>query len=241
MKAEDLHHNPLKILVIITDRSRDQKISGILKELKIGPYYHINGKGTAGSELLEICGLDSRTRSVNFCVIWDILTPSVFAALKKYADFNKKGTGIAFTMPINGAQAHLLAQADDETAAKIHEKLERSGEDMKSSAAYSMIVAACNQGYSGSVMEAAKAAGASGGTIIKGRREGAEHALRFLGIATGEEREVVIIIAAKENKGNIMREISRSCGISSEAHGIILSLPVDEIIGLAGQSISKNL
>lgn len=45
-------------------------------------------------------------------------------------------------------------------------------------------------------------------------------------------REIVIILAQKEDKLPIMQEIGKKCGIQSKAQGIVLSLPVDGIVGL---------
>ena len=47
-----------------------------------------------------------------------------------------------------------------------------------------------------------------------------------------EEREVVIILATKEDKLAIMQEIGRKCGMQSKAQGVVMSLPVDGIVGL---------
>lgn len=54
-----------------------------------------------------------------------------------------------------------------------------------------------------------------------------------LGVSIQEEQEVVSIIVPREIKKKVMREISEKCGCRTPAKGIILSLPVDEIIGLS--------
>ena len=41
-----------------------------------------------------------------------------------------------------------------------------------------------------------------------------------------------MIIASAENKLAIMKAISESCGLKSEAEGIVMSMPIDEVIGL---------
>ncbi len=47
-----------------------------------------------------------------------------------------------------------------------------------------------------------------------------------------QEREVVIILAQKEDKLAIMQAIGQKCGMQSPAQGVVMSLPVDEIAGL---------
>ena len=47
-----------------------------------------------------------------------------------------------------------------------------------------------------------------------------------------EEQEFVMIVVPKEKKSQIMNEIGKACGLRSEAQGIVLSVPVDEVIGI---------
>ncbi len=54
----------------------------------------------------------------------------------------------------------------------------------------------------------------------------------FWGIRVQQEREAVLILAKKEDKLPIMQAICQQYGMQSEAHGTVLSLPVDGIIGL---------
>ena len=97
---------------------------------------------------------------------------------------------------------------------------------------YSMIMSFVNQGFSDDVMSAAKPAGASGGTVFHSRRVENEQTLQFWGISIQPEREIVLILAPKENKTAIMRAISEKCGVGSDAHGVVISLPVDDVAGL---------
>ncbi len=95
-----------------------------------------------------------------------------------------------------------------------------------------MIMAIVNQGFSEEVMAAAKKAGATGGTVFQSRRVGSEYTIQFWGITIQPEREVVLILSSKENKLEIMKNIGKSCGMQSEAHGIVFSVPVDSMIGI---------
>ena len=56
--------------------------------------------------------------------------------------------------------------------------------------------------------------------------------MQFWGMRVQEEREIVAIIAEAEHKVAIMQAISQACGIHSQAHGTVLSLPVDRALGL---------
>ena len=91
---------------------------------------------------------------------------------------------------------------------------------------------AVKEGYSDDVIDAAAKAGAKGGSVIRGRRRGSEATVQFLGISMQEEQELVMIVAPRAKKSQIMNEIGKVCGLNSQAQGVIWSVPVDEVIGI---------
>ena len=50
-----------------------------------------------------------------------------------------------------------------------------------------------------------------------------------------EEQEFVLVIVPKDKKADIMKSVSDSCGLKTPAKGVILSIPIEEIIGLENQ------
>ena len=97
---------------------------------------------------------------------------------------------------------------------------------------YALIVAIINPGFSEEAMDAAREAGAQGGTIVHSRRIGNQEAMSFWGMSIQEEKEMLFIVTPKENKLTIMQSIGEKFGIHSEAKGIVLSLPIDSVIGM---------
>lgn len=95
-----------------------------------------------------------------------------------------------------------------------------------------MIASIVNQGYSEEVMNAARSAGAAGGSVLHSRRVGSEKAMDFWGLSVQEEKEIVLIIADAEHKLAIMQAIGEACGMRSDAKGIVISLPIDAAVGL---------
>ena len=97
---------------------------------------------------------------------------------------------------------------------------------------YTMIAVVVNRGYTEEVMQAAKSAGARGGTVIHSRHVTSEEAIQLWGLSFQEEKEIVLILATMETKVAMMSAISRNCGIHSDAKGIVLSMPIDAVVGL---------
>ena len=90
-----------------------------------------------------------------------------------------------------------------------------------------------DKGNTDVVMDAARGAGASGGTVVKAKGTGAEIA-KFFGVAISEEKEMVYIVAKRESRDDIMHAIMQQAGNGTDAHGVIFSLPVDGVVGIKG-------
>ena len=60
---------------------------------------------------------------------------------------------------------------------------------------HELIVVITNQGYTDQVMDAARAAGATGGTAVHAKGTGTELAKRFFGVSIASERELIFILA----------------------------------------------
>ncbi|MEG1527960.1 MAG: P-II family nitrogen regulator [Clostridia bacterium] len=96
----------------------------------------------------------------------------------------------------------------------------------------SLIITVVNRGYAEAVMDAGRAKGARGGTIINGRGTGAEHAKQFFNLVIEAEKELVLIIAPSDKCGEIMENIRLLVGLNTNGKGIAFSLPVEEAVGL---------
>ena len=150
--------------------------------------------------------------------------------MRKKLHLGMPNTGIAFTLVMSGGSGHIV-QIMEGMEPEERKSAERNETDMTENE-YSMIMAIVNQGFSEEVMNAARPMGASGGTVFHSRRVGTKEAMKFWKISVQEEREVVLILAQKEDKLAIMQEIGKQCGMNSKAQGIVMSLPVDGIAGL---------
>ncbi len=97
---------------------------------------------------------------------------------------------------------------------------------------FELIVCIINAGHSQDVMDAAKKAGARGGTILRARGTANAQLEKQLGIAIQPEKELALIIVKKEIKDSVLRAVYTDCGLESSGQGIAFSLPVDGVAGL---------
>ena len=81
-------------------------------------------------------------------------------------------------------------------------------------------------------MAAARAAGATGGTVIAAKGTGVAQSEKFHGLSLANEREVVLIVAGAEIKAAIMKNVIEQAGPQTEAGAICFSVPVSHVAGI---------
>lgn len=213
-----------KLLVSIVDKGKDEKILKLYKRHKINYSICINGIGTASSSLRAYFGLDDVKKNIILSVVPEKLIGKVFYDLHYKVKIYNPGEGIVFSLPITSATRYLSNQYADMNFLEEYV--------MKNDKEYELIILIVLEGYSQIAMDAAKAVGASGGTLIHGIGLGSKEATKFLGITIEPEKDVVLLLVEKESKHEIMNAVTEAVGLSHEGRGICFSLPVDDVVGL---------
>lgn len=226
--------NAYQMLVLITTHKLADKACAMFKKSHVSLIYRFNAQGTASSEIMDMLGLGSIDKCVLVSMISKEISTLMLKKLKKELKMEAVNSGIAFTMPLSGANGLLLHIAKKNAEALMgdtkdfHERYSMVMTENN----HVLIAAIVNRGFSGDVMEAARGAGATGGTLIQSRRAGDEESAGFWGLGVQEEKEIVIILSEAESKVAIMQSISDRCGIKTEAKGLVLSLPIDSVTGI---------
>jgi len=225
----------LYLMVTITDRNLAKKFTSFYTEAGLDVSLSTLGHGTAASEILDYFGLENNEKAVLFHVVTD----ETWAALKKGLRIQMKieipGTGIAFTVPLSsiGGKKALNYLTANQTYVKEEET---SLTDTK----YELLVVIANQGYTEQIMDAARKAKASGGTVIHAKGTGSRSAEKFLGVTLVPEREMVFIVVRSDRKNDIMRSIMDEAGIDSKAGSIVFSLPVTDTAGMRLMEVTEE-
>ena len=97
---------------------------------------------------------------------------------------------------------------------------------------HELIVVISQQGYTDVIMDAAREAGAYGGTIIHAKGTAGEVANKFMGVTLADEKEIVYIVSKATEKNAIMKAIMEHAGLNSKAKAVCFSLPVTDTAGL---------
>ena len=110
----------------------------------------------------------------------------------------------------------------------IDKNSEKGNGSMKNEHHNNVIIISVNEGYSDDVMQVARKAGATGGTVIKGRLANIEQFGDISKNAVDGEREILCILAPLKTSAQIMEDVNREFGVTSAANGIIVSIPTEK-------------
>lgn len=218
---KDLH-----LLITIVQRSDAEEYEEFYRSHSVGVTYSIPSNGTAHARTLSLLGLEKTEKTMLFSAV----SAKTLATLKRSLTVEMKidlpNRGVAMAVPLSGIGGMRTLEyfmAGQETSTE-------KTEEQKMQSEHELIIAIYEKGYTDLVMDAAREAGARGGTTIRAKGTGAG-AEKFFGISLAEEKEIVFIVSNGEKKKEIMKAIMQKAGVDTKAHALVFSLPVSETAG----------
>jgi len=210
------------LMIVITDRSRSGEFAAWFQAQGASLVLSALGQGTAATEVLDYLGLEATEKAVLLLAAPRSARLVRRAARELWLDV--PGRGVLMTVPISsigGARArdYLLQWQTEE-------------DDMEKEITHELIVVITNRGHTDQVMDAARSAGAAGGTTIQAKGTGTALARKFLGVSLAAEKELVLILAREADRKPIMKAIMTQAGMQTKAQSAAFSLPVTDLAGL---------
>ena len=98
---------------------------------------------------------------------------------------------------------------------------------------HEVIFAIVNAGYAEDAMDVAREQGVMGGTIINGRGVARENEAAFFGITIHSDKEILMMVVEKDIRDQVLHALYKQMGMQKKAQGIVFSLPVSDVAGLA--------
>lgn len=105
---------------------------------------------------------------------------------------------------------------------------------------YEVIFAVVNAGFAEEAMDVAREQGARGGTILHARGVAREKEAAFFGITIHADKEILMLVVEKGSRNGILNALYQSMGMDKQSQGIIFSLPVSDVAGLAAPASAEN-
>jgi len=100
---------------------------------------------------------------------------------------------------------------------------------------FSAVVAVVPPDREEAVVSAAKAAGATGATVIEARGTGAKEALSFFGLVLEGRYNFVFSVVDEARVDAVLAAMAAAADMTSPGHGIAFALPVTRIVGMESQ------
>ena len=97
---------------------------------------------------------------------------------------------------------------------------------------FELVIALVNTGFTELVMDAAREAGAHGGTVVHARGTGNKEMEKRFGVVITPDKEMVLILVNKKISDKVLEAIYKQAGLQTKGQGIAFSLPVSDVVGL---------
>ena len=226
----------LNMVITITDRERTETAINLFRENNVFTTDIVLGQGTASREMLDYLYLNPSEKAIVFGVVTGAGLLPLLKAFKRKMFIDVPGNGIVAVVPLStiGGRRSLEYMLDGQavdTTQRSQEEAERM-ERMSVKTDHELIFVIANEGYSDLIMDAARGAGAAGGTVIKAKGTGAEYTEKFFGFSIASEKEIHLLVTPAQGRNNIMKAIMEKAGLESKAQSIVFSLPVSHALGL---------
>ena len=214
----------MNYIISICDPKAAPKLTEICSELGLRIAVSLHGRGTAVRSMLDILGIEDNEKRVILTIANRKKTKEFIREQKRRLFIGVPGHGVAVAVPIKSI-------GGGKTVAFLNGEQQNAKYTPELNYAYELITVIANEGRSDLVMNAARSAGAKGGTVLHGKSTGAKDSEKFYNISISGEKEVILIVAEAAQKSEIMRSILKNAGPDSEAGAIVFSMPVSEVAG----------
>lgn len=215
------------LMITIVDRKSARKYIDIYQKNDLHITLTTLGLGTVNNEMMDYLGFESNEKAVIFSVLSESHWTTIKKQMEKVLKIDAPGGGISFIIPLSSIGGRKVLEFLLET-----HNYEKEEETILKDTEHELIVVIAEQGYTNLVMDAARSAGAYGGTVIHAKGTGMELAEKFMGISISAEKELIFIVTKTELKNPIMKAIIENAGPKSKARAITFSLPVTDTAGL---------
>lgn len=217
---EAISTNPI-LFCSILDYGKGSKMFKLAKQLGAVGGTIFLGKGTVKNELLNVLGVVEVRKEIFITIIDEQLEDTFFKEVSKKFSLEKRHHGIAFSMPLK----HFISCKDN----KIVSSDEKKGVDFMDFEAIFVVV---NKVDLDDVLDAAEAAGSTGGTVIHGRGAGSQEKTTLFNIEIEPEKDIILILSPTSKTEKIVNSISDKLNIHEPNAGIIFVVDVKKTIGL---------
>ena len=213
----------LYLLITIVRRKDAQEYDEFYRAEGVSVVYDILCNGTAHVRTLDLLGIERTEKTMLWAVVTGDTLRRIVRDLTHRMKIDLPDRGVAMAVPLSsvGGAKTLEYYTSEQTFSEEEEQMQSQHE---------LIVAIYEKGYTDLVMNAAREAGARGGTTINAKGTSA-YVEKFFGLSLAQEKEIVLIVSSRDKQKDIMKSIMQNAGEGTRAQALVFSLPVSETAG----------
>ena len=196
----------LNFVLAVVQRDHSEDYAEFFRRRGANLVYSYLCEGTAQKKMLNLWGLEKKERHVICALCSSETAGDIMSGLVSEMRIDAPNEGVAVMLPVESI----------------------AGAEMR----YSLIVTIAEKGCVDMVMDAAREAGARGGTVIHAKGTAGRMA-KFFGLTIAEEKEMIYIVTGKDSEEAIVRSIIDRAGPGTEAKAVAFALPVERIAGFS--------
>jgi len=218
----------LYCMITIVRRELGERFISFYKKNGVRTHIASLCNGTAQQKTLDYLGLEKTEKIMIISFLSDDIRKKLSHDLVSKMHIDVPGNGIAMAVPMEsvGGRSALEYLAPGQEAKKGADR------DMNATP-YTLIVAVSESGGTDIVMDAARSAGARGGTVVHAKGTANDKIKNsFFGVTVASEKEMIYIVTKRADRDTIMKAIMEKAGPDTDAKAVVFSLPVDSVVGL---------
>ncbi len=231
-----MNHSDLYLMITVADREKMRDFSRLFTDKGLDIHFLSLGHGTAQARYLRLLALNETEKMVCLTVVTGRKWLEVKKAMTVRLRIDVPGVGISCVVPMASicGKRELMFLLNGQDFQKGEEQVMKGTEQ-------ELLIVIGKQGYSEQIMDAARKAGARGGTVIHARGTGQQKAEQFLGISLASEKDIILIVTPSEQKAEMMQSIVHDAGPDTPAAAIVFSLPVTDTAGMTLRPQTEDL
>ncbi|NLM00008.1 MAG: P-II family nitrogen regulator [Treponema sp.] len=195
----------MKLIISIVPRNKGEAITEAVRKIGSSGATILFGKGTAKNPILGLFGFGTSNKDLIYILAKNSECEKFNQTIIDFTKNEKIGFGVLFNVDCD----RILKNGSIEI---------EEGENFM--ATHTLITVILNAGLAEDTMAVARKAGASGGTVVNARGTGKEEDEKFFGITIVPDKEMLIILAQKEQEQDILEAIRKLPYLQEKGTGI---------------------
>jgi nitrogen regulatory protein PII len=210
-----------ELIYVVVNYGMGSRILRKAKEYGISGETIFLGKGTVNNSLLNFLSLYDERKEIVLLGTDNHTADHALVELNKEFQFEKPNHGIVFTTSACEIIGSRCYKSEENEEGRGVNKL-----------MYQNIIIIVNRGKAEEVIEAAKAAGSKGGTIINARGSGVNETSKLFNMDIEPEKEIVIILSKEDITEAIVTSIREKLEIDKPGNGIVFIQNINKAYGV---------